>query len=63
MHGIENTLLGYYQKSYAQIYSEKQEAIKAAIAHLQSTYDHYFFPSMKVRWDTYSTNDGHFNFP
>ena len=63
MHGIENTLLGYYQKSYAQIYSEKQEAIKAAIAHLQSTYDRNYFPSMKVRWDTYSSDDGHFNFP
>ena len=55
MQGIENTLLGYYQKTYPQVYSEKQQAIKAAIAHLQSTYDHYFFPSMKVRWDTYST--------
>jgi len=60
MRGIENTLLGYYRKSFPQIYSGKQQAIKAAITSLQSTYDHYFFPSMKVRWDTYFTNDTHF---
>ena len=60
MRGIENTLLSYYQKSYPQIYSGKQQAIKAAISSLQSTYDHYFFPSMKVQWDTYFTNDTHF---
>ena len=60
MRGIENTLLGYYRKSFPQIYSGKQQAIEAAITSLQSTYDHYFFPSMKVRWDTYFTNDTHF---
>ncbi|HUJ95792.1 MAG TPA: Ni/Fe-hydrogenase, b-type cytochrome subunit [Terriglobales bacterium] len=60
--GIENTILSYYQKSYPQIYTQKEEAIKAAVAYLQNTYDHYFFPSMKVRWDTYSTDDSHFHF-
>jgi Ni/Fe-hydrogenase b-type cytochrome subunit len=60
MRGIENTLLSYYQKSYPQIYSGKQQTIKTAIASLQNIYDHYFFPSMKVRWDTYFTNDTHF---
>ena len=62
MQGIENTVLSYYQKSYPQIYAAKQPAIKNAIAYLQSTYDHYFFPSMKVRWDTYSRDDSHFHF-
>jgi hypothetical protein len=62
MRGIEHRLLGYYQKSYPQIFSGKQQAIKAAITYLQNTYDHYFFPSMKVRWDTYLTNDTHFYF-
>ena len=60
MRGIDSALRAYYQKTYPQIYPGKQQAIKGAIAYLQNTYDHYFFPSMKVRWDTYSTNDTHF---
>lgn len=59
--GIENTLDSYYQKAYPQIYTEKQRAIQAAISHLQNTYDHNFFPSMKVRWDTYHTDSTHFS--
>ncbi|MGB7493592.1 MAG: Ni/Fe-hydrogenase, b-type cytochrome subunit [Candidatus Acidiferrum sp.] len=57
---IDSALRGYYQKSYPQVYAGKQKAIEGAIASLQTTYDHYFFPSMKVRWDTYFTNDTHF---
>lgn len=60
MSGIANTLDSYYKKSYPQVYAGKQQAIQAAIFHLQSTYNHYFFPSMKVRWDTYHTDDTHF---
>lgn len=60
LQGIESSLRGYYQKSYPQVYSAKRPAIDEAIANLKSTYDQSFFPSMKVRWDTYSTNDGHF---
>jgi Ni/Fe-hydrogenase b-type cytochrome subunit len=60
LHGIETTLVSFYQKSYPQIYTEKQQTIRAAIADLQNTYDHYFFPSMKVRWDTYNTDSTHF---
>ena len=57
---IENTILSYYQKSYPQVAAQKQQAIRNAISYLQNTYDRYFFPSMKVRWDTYATNDTHF---
>ncbi len=60
MQGINDQMRSYYQKTYAQIYAGKQREIQFAIAYLQSTYDDYFFPSMKVRWDTYSTNDGHY---
>jgi hypothetical protein len=60
MQGIDSALRGYYKKSYPQVYTGKQPAIEGAIAYLQNTYDHYFFPSMKVKWDTYSTNDTHF---
>ncbi len=60
LRGIDSALRGYYEKSYPQVYTAKQQAIENAIAYLHDTYDHYFFPSMKVRWDTYATNDTHF---
>ncbi len=60
IRGIDSALRGYYKKTYPQVYKAKQQAIESVIAYLQNTYDHYFFPSMKVRWDTYSTNDTHF---
>jgi Ni/Fe-hydrogenase b-type cytochrome subunit len=63
LQGIDSALRSYYQKTYPQVYTGKQQAISAAIAYLQATYNRYFFPAMKVRWDTYSVNDGHMQFP
>jgi hypothetical protein len=63
LEGIDSALRGYYQKTYAQLYVGKRQAIDVAIAYLQDTYDRYFFPAMKVRWDTYSVNEGHLQFP
>jgi hypothetical protein len=60
MGGIESSLYGYYQKTYPQIYAGKRQAIDSAIAYLRESYDENFFPAMKVRWDTYATNDRHF---
>jgi Ni/Fe-hydrogenase b-type cytochrome subunit len=60
--GIDSALRGYYQKTYPQVYAGKQAAIQAAIGSLQATYSLYYFPAMKVRWDTYFTNDGHLRF-
>lgn len=57
--GIDKALRGYYKKTYPQVYAGKPQAIEAAIGYLQKTYDRNFFPSMKVRWDTYATNDRH----
>ena len=60
--GIDRALRGYYQRTYPQVYAGKQPAIQAAIGSLQDTYNRYYFPAMKVRWDTYVTNDGHLRF-
>ncbi len=59
MQGIDATLRGYYQKGYPQLYVEKRQAIGSAVSELQDTYGRSFFPSMKVRWDTYAANDSH----
>jgi Ni/Fe-hydrogenase b-type cytochrome subunit len=61
--GIDRALRGFYQKTYPQVYAAKRQAINAAITYLQATYSRYFFPAMKVRWDTYSVNEGHLQFP
>lgn len=58
--GIDAAVRAYYQKTYPQIYAGKRQAIDAAIADLRSSYSTFFFPAMKVRWDTYYTNDGHY---
>ena len=60
LRGIDNALHAYYRKTYPQVYEGKQAAIVTAVASVQNIYDRYFFPSMKVRWDTYFTNDTHF---
>lgn len=61
MAGIETSVHGYYQKTYPQIYAAKRQAIDGAIAYLRANFDENFFPAMKVRWDTYPTNDRHFD--
>ena len=53
-------LRSYYQKNYPKIYADKHQSLDAGIAFLQEAYDKYYFPAMKVRWDTYSTNEGHY---
>ncbi len=63
VQGIDSAVRSYYQSTYPQVYAGKQQAIHAAIAYLQQTYSRYFFPSMKVRWDTYYTNDNRVQFP
>jgi hypothetical protein len=60
LQGIGSALLTYYLKTYPQVYAAKPNAIKQAIASLQNIYNRYYFPSMKVRWDTYFTNNTHF---
>jgi Ni/Fe-hydrogenase b-type cytochrome subunit len=60
MEGINKAIRTYYQKTYPQVYTGKQDAISNAIASIQNIYNRYFFPAMKVRWDTYATNDTHF---
>jgi hypothetical protein len=61
--GIDTALRTYYRQTYPQVYAGKEAAIGSAIGFLQRTYDSYFFPEMRVRWDTYHENDGHFHFP
>ena len=62
LRGIDSAVRNYYQKAYPQVYMAKQQAITDAITYLQGTYTRNFYPLMKVRWDTYYTNEGHLEF-
>lgn len=59
---IGSSLRDYYEKNYPAVYAARRPAIEAAITYLDDTYNQYFFPEMRVRWDTYPTNEGHFHF-
>jgi Ni/Fe-hydrogenase b-type cytochrome subunit len=62
MSGIDNALHVFYQQKYPAIYAARQREINAAVQALREIYTRSFFPSMKVRWDTYVENSGHFHF-
>ncbi len=59
---IASGLDGFYRTSYADLYSQKPDAVKGAIAEVQRLYQTYFFPEMKVDWQTHPNNIGHFYF-
>lgn len=57
---IASDIDGYYKTTYPDIYSSKQDSIKAAIADLQTVFSTYFFPEMKTDWKAHPNNIGHF---
>jgi nitrate/TMAO reductase-like tetraheme cytochrome c subunit len=60
---IQSGLTGYYAKNYPAVASSKPAALKQAVDEIQKIYGRNFFPRMKVAWNTYPDNIGHFNFP
>lgn len=58
---IAADLDGYYRTQYPDIYSPRQESIKAAIVELQNIYKTNFFPEMKTDWRAHPNNIGHYN--
>ena len=63
LKAIGTRISSFYQKNYPQIYETRQGAIQAAVNELKQIYDRNYFPDMKVRWDTYADNVGHFTSP
>src|SRR5687768_10687568 len=62
LSAIEKTLNQFYQTNYAEVYSQKQAAIKGAISETQRIFQTYFFPEMKTDWKTHPNNIGHLHF-
>jgi nitrate/TMAO reductase-like tetraheme cytochrome c subunit len=59
---IDKGLNEFYQTKYADVYAQKQTAVKGAVAELQRVFQNYFFPEMKTDWQTHPNNIGHFYF-
>ncbi len=62
LSSIEHSLIQFYQTNYKDVYSQKQPAIKNAVAETQRIFQTYFFPEMKTDWQTHPNNIGHFYF-
>ncbi|HZS49060.1 MAG TPA: NapC/NirT family cytochrome c [Blastocatellia bacterium] len=59
---IAASLDSYYKSKYPDVYANKGESIKQATREVQRIYQTYFFPEMKVNWQTYPNNVGHYYF-
>jgi len=59
---IEKGLNEFYQTNYKDVYAQKPDAIKGAVAELQRIFQTYFFPEMKTNWETHPNNIGHLYF-
>lgn len=60
---IAREIPAFYAKNYPQIAKTKAASITQAVEQVQGIYERNFFPKMKVAWNTYPNNIGHFYFP
>ena len=60
---IANEISDYYQTEHPELTTEKKPVIDASIAAIQEAFAQNIFPEMKVRWDQYPSNLGHFISP
>lgn len=60
MHGIANHITEYYMHEYPDVYKEKRDKIDQAVLGTQEQFSQNIFPFMKVRWEDYPNNIGHF---
>jgi hypothetical protein len=63
MREIANYIEKAYRVDRPDVFATKREAIEQAIVATQQQYNKSIFPKMKVRWDNYPDNIGHFHFP
>ncbi|MBI3785674.1 MAG: NapC/NirT family cytochrome c [Deltaproteobacteria bacterium] len=60
---IQEGVLGFYKTEHPEVLRDRREAVDRSVTELQTIFKHNFFPAMKVRWDAYPNNIGHFMFP
>lgn len=57
---IGRDLEGFYRQNYADLYAQRGDAVRAAVAEVQRIYRTYNFPEMKTDWRTHPDNLSHF---
>ena len=62
VNGIGSQLDQFYRTNYAELYANKNAAIKSAIGEVQRIFQTYSFPEMKTDWQAHPDNIGHFYF-
>jgi hypothetical protein len=60
LSAIADHILGYYTDEHPEVPRSKRAALDRAIAATQEYFRQNMFPEMKVRWDRYPDNIGHF---
>jgi hypothetical protein len=60
---IAQTINAFYRENYPKIFDSLKSHIDEAIEAIKNEFSRSIFPEMKVRWDNYPDNIGHFNWP
>lgn len=63
LEGIDQAITSYYSENYPELADSVSGEIITAVASVQSEFTRNIFPEMKVRWEAYPNNIGHFNWP
>jgi len=63
IRNIASEIPDYYRSEHPEVFSEKRVAIEQAVVATQQQFSRSVFPEMKVRWDGYPDNIGHFIYP
>jgi hypothetical protein len=62
LNSISSGLNEFYRANYSDVYAQKGDSIRKAVAELQRIYQTYFFPEMKTDWQAHPDNIGHYYF-
>ncbi len=60
---IDTQITAAYAEQYPEILETKKQAVEQMVAGVQEIYYRNFFPEMRVKWDVYPDNIGHFSSP
>jgi formate-dependent nitrite reductase cytochrome c552 subunit len=60
---IASRIPDFYRENHPDILKERRASVDAAVLATQHQYSQNIFPEMKVRWEGYPDNIGHFIFP
>ncbi|HET6349930.1 MAG TPA: NapC/NirT family cytochrome c [Candidatus Krumholzibacteria bacterium] len=63
MRGIASKIPAAYRKDFPDVFAKRQVDIDAAVVATQQEFSQNMFPEMKVTWEGYPDNIGHFIYP